>query len=144
MSNREEGARMARSSTWTGWISFAGWLMVIVGMIDFFEGLIALIRGSYYTITPNQIIVVDLTTWGWIMLLWGIVLTAVGLGLLSGQTWARWFAIVAGSINFIVQLGFVGSSAYPLWALTGQALTLVVLYALIVRWGDARPEATLA
>jgi hypothetical protein len=38
----------------------------------------------------------------------------------------------------------VGSSAYPLWALTGQALTLVILYAVIVRWDDARPEATLA
>ena len=57
---------MARSSTWTGWISFAGWLMVIVGFIDFFEGLIAIIRGSYYAVTPNQIVVVNLTTWGWI------------------------------------------------------------------------------
>ena len=134
---------MARSSTWTGWISFAGWLMVIVGMIDFFEGLIAIIRGSYYAVTPNQIVVFDLTGWGWITLLWGIVLTIAGFGLLSGQSWARWFAIVAASISFIIQLGFVGSSAYPLWALTAQALTLVVLYGLIVRWSDARPEATL-
>jgi hypothetical protein len=144
MGNREEGARMARSSTWTGWISFAGWLMVIVGMIDFFEGLIAIIRGSYYAVTPNQIVVVNLTTWGWIMLLWGIVLVLAGLGLLSGSGWARWFTIIVGSVNFILQLGFVGSSAYPLWALTGQALTLVILYAVIVRWNDARPEATLA
>jgi hypothetical protein len=143
MGIREEGASMARSSTWTGWISFAGWLMVIVGMIDFFEGLIAIIRGSYYAVTPNQIVVFDLTGWGWITLLWGIVLTLVGFGLLSGQSWARWVAIVATSISFILQLGFVGSSAYPLWALTAQALTLVILYALIVRWNDARPEATL-
>jgi hypothetical protein len=135
---------MARSSTWTGWISFAGWLMVIVGMIDFFEGLIAIIRGSYYAVTPNQIVVVNLTTWGWIMLLWGIVLVLAGLGLLSGSGWARWFTIVVGGLNFILQLGFAGSSAYPLWALTGQALTLVILYAVIVRWDDARPEATLA
>ncbi|HSC49046.1 MAG TPA: hypothetical protein VLD16_02190 [Gaiellaceae bacterium] len=135
---------MARSSTWTGWISFAGWLMVIVGMIDFFEGLIALIRGSYYAVTPNQIVVFDLTTWGWIMLIWGIILVIAGLGLLSGSGWARWFTIVVAGLNFILQLGFVGSAAYPLWALTGQALTLVVLYALIVRWNDARPEATLA
>src|SRR5690242_13060676 len=115
--------------------------MVIVGMIDFFEGLIAIIRGSYYAVTPNQIIVVNLTTWGWIMLLWGIVLVIAGMGLLSGQTWARWFTIVVASIGFILQLGFVGNAAYPLWALTVQALTLVVLYALIVRWNDARPEA---
>jgi len=133
---------MARSSTWTGWIVFAGWVMVIVGMIDFFEGLIAIIRGSYYAITPNQIVVFDLTGWGWITLIWGIVLVIAGMGLLSGQSWARWFTIVVASIGFLLQLGFVGSSAFPLWALTAQTLTLVVIYALIVRWNDGRPATT--
>jgi hypothetical protein len=36
-----------------------------------------------------------------------------------------------------VQLGFMGSSPYPVWAFTVMGLTLVVLYALIVRWGEA-------
>jgi hypothetical protein len=134
---------MARSSTWTGWISFAGWLMVIVGMIDFFEGLIAIIRGSYYAITPNQIVVVNLTTWGWIMLLWGIVLVLAGFGLLSGSGWARWFTIIVGSIGVIGQLAWLGSAAYPLWSLTVITLTIVVLYAVIVRWDEARPEPTM-
>ena len=129
---------MARSSTWSGWIAFAGWLLIIIGTINFFQGLIAIIRDKYYVLTPNQIIVFDLTTWGWITLIWGIVLGLAGLGLLSGAGWARWFGIIAGSINFIVQLGFVGSSQYPLWALTALALTAVVLYGLIVHWDDAR------
>lgn len=129
---------MARSSTWSGWIGFAGWLMIIIGSIDFFEGLIAVIRDKYYVLTPSQIVVFDLTTWGWITLIWGIVVALAGFGLLAGSRWARWFAIIAGSLNFIVQLGFVGGSQYPLWALTGLALTLVVLYGLIVRWDDAR------
>jgi hypothetical protein len=128
---------MATSERWAGWISFAGLLMVIIGGLDFFQGLIAVIRGEYYAVTPNQIVVVDLTAWGWIMMIWGIVLLLAGFGLLSGATWARWFAIVTGSLGLIAQLGFVGSAQYPLWALTVMALTLVVLYALIVRWNDA-------
>jgi hypothetical protein len=128
---------VARSSAWSGWIGFAGWLMVIVGSIDFFEGMIAIIRDKYYVLAPNQVIVFDVTTWGWITLIWGIVLALAGLGLLAGSGWARWFTIVVGSLNFIVQLGFVGSSQYPLWALTGLALTVVVLYGLIVHWDDA-------
>jgi hypothetical protein len=132
---------MARSSTWSGWIAFAGWLLIIIGTLDFFQGLIAIIRDNYYAVTPNQIIVFDLTTWGWITLIWGIVLGLAGLGLLSGAGWARWFAIIAGSLNFIVQLGFVGSSQYTLWALTALALNIVVLYGLIVHWGDARDAA---
>jgi hypothetical protein len=128
---------MARSSTWAGWIGFAGWLMIIIAMLDFFEGLIAIIRSEYYTLTPNQIIVFDTTTWGWLTLLWAIVIGFAGFGLLTGATWARWFAIVVGSINFVEQLGFFGSSRYPLWALTVLALTAVVLYALIVHWDEA-------
>ena len=129
---------MATSERWSGWISFAGLMMVIIGGLDFFEGLIAVIRDQYYVVTPAQIVVFDLTTWGWIMIIWGIVLVFAGFGLLSGATWARWFGIVAGSLTFLVQLGFVGSSQYPLWALTVLALNVVVLYGLIVHWDDAR------
>ena len=70
------------------------------------------------------------------MLLWGIVVGCAGFGLLAGADWARWFAIVVGSLNFLIQLGFVGDTQYPLWALTGLALNAVVLYVLIVRWGE--------
>jgi uncharacterized membrane protein (DUF2068 family) len=131
---------MQENSAWTGWITFAGCLIIIFGGIDFFQGLIAVIRDQYYVLTPSQIIVFDLTTWGWITMLWGIVLILVGFGLLSAQSWARWVAIVAASINFFVQLGFVGSTQYPLWTLTGLTLTVVVLYGLIVHWGDVRRD----
>jgi len=129
---------MARDDTWAGWIWFAGLLLMIIGTMDFFQGLIAVIRGSYYAITPNQIVVFDLTAWGWIMMIWGIIVLLVGMGLLNGQSWARWTAIVIGSLNVLIQLGFVGNAAYPLWALTALALNIVVLYALIVRWSGVR------
>jgi hypothetical protein len=132
---------VASDSAWSGWIGFAGWMMIIIAGLDFFEGLIAIIRDQYYVLTPSQIIVFDVTTWGWITLIWGIVLFCAGLGLLSGASWARWFTIVVGSLNFIVQLGFLGSSQYPLWALTVLTLTVIVLYALIVHWDDVREIA---
>jgi len=130
------------SQRWSGWISFAGLMIIIIGGLDFFEGLIAVIRGDYYAVTANQIVVVDLTAWGWIMMIWGVLLVLAGLGLLSGATWARWFAIVVGSLNFLAQLGFVGSSQYPLWALTVLVLTGIVLWALMVHWDDAADYAT--
>ena len=132
---------MTTSERWSGWISFAGLMIIIIGSLDFFEGLIAVIRDQYYVVTPSQIVVFDLTTWGWIMMIWGVILLFAGFGLLSGATWARWFSIVVLSLNIIAQLGFVGSSQYPLWALTVLTLTIVVLYALIVRWNDATRAA---
>jgi hypothetical protein len=131
---------MARTSTWTGWIVFAGWLMLIIGMVTSFEGLIAIIRDKYYALTPNQIIIFDMTTWGWLALIWGIVLAAAGLALAAGKGWARWFTIVVASLTVLGQLGWLGSSQYPLWTLTTLGLTVVVLYALIVHWGEAREQ----
>ena len=131
-------SRSEVGSSWTGWIGFAGVFMIVVGGIDFCQGLIAVIRGGYFFhATADQIIIFDSTAWGVIMMIWGGILMLAGRSLLSGASWGRWFAIVAAALNFIIQLSFVGSAQYPLWALTGLALSVMVLYALIVRWHDA-------
>jgi len=66
------------------------------------------------------------------------------MGLLAGQGWARWFTIVVVTLNFFVQLGFLGNSQYPLWALTALALNIVVLYALTARWSESKDEMFVA
>ena len=88
------------SKSMAGWIGFAGILMLIVGGIDFFQGLIALLEDDYYVPTGSGFLVLDLTGWGWTMLIWGALLVLAAFGLLAGQTWARWFAIVVVGLNF--------------------------------------------
>jgi predicted membrane metal-binding protein len=127
---------MAGSETWAGWIRLGAILILIISMLDFFEGLIAIIRGDYYAVRPDQIVVFDLSTWGWLTLLWSIALAVIGFALLAGATWSRWAGIVVCSVNFFGQLGFVGSSQYPLWALTVLVLNVIVLYALVVKWDE--------
>ena len=129
---------MASKEFWTEWVGFAGLMMVLIGVLNAIQGLIAIIRDNYYVMTPEQIIVFDLTTWGWIMLIWGIIVGFAGYSLATGAGWARWFTIVVASLNVIFQLGFVGSGQYPLWALTVLALNVLVLYALTVRWRDVK------
>jgi hypothetical protein len=128
------------SKSMAGWIGFASILLVIVGSIDFFQGLIALFEDEYFIVTASGFLVVDLTAWGWIMLIWGVLLISAGLGLASGQGWARWLAIVVVGLNFIVQLGFLGNSQYPLWSLTVMALNVIVLYALTARWSESAED----
>jgi hypothetical protein len=125
------------SKSMAGWIGFAGMLLLIVGAIDFFQGLIALFEDEYFVVTASGFLVVDLTAWGWIMLIWGVLLVCAGLGLIAAQGWARWFAIVVVSLNFIAQLGFLGNSQYPLWSLTVMALNIIVLFALTARWTES-------
>ncbi len=123
------------SNSWTGWIGFAAIMLTLIGSITFFEGLIAIIRDEYYVVTGKQVLVFDLTTWGWIMLFWGIILFLAGLGLAAKSSWARWFTIFAVALNLLAQLGFLGNTQYPLWALVVIGLELMVLFALTARWG---------
>ena len=127
---------MNENRSMAGWIGFASMLLLLVGVIDFFQGLIAVFEDDYYVVTKAGFLAVDLTTWGWTMMLWGILLGLAGLGLAAAQGWARWFAIVAVSVNFIAQLGFLGNSQYPLWSLTAVALNVIVLFALMIRRAD--------
>jgi hypothetical protein len=132
------------SKSMAGWIAFAGMLMLIVGSIDFFQGLIALFEDEYFVVTASGFLVIDLTAWGWIMLIWGVLLVLAGLALIAAQGWARWFAIVVVSLNFIAQLGFLGNSQYPLWSLTVMALNIIILYALIARWSESAVDLNVA
>ncbi len=131
---------MSTKSSMAGWVAFAGMVMLIIGGINFFQGLIALFEDEYFVVTSAGLLIFDLTAWGWIMLIWGVILVLAGLGLLAGQGWARWFTIVVVALNFFVQLGFLGNSQYPLWALTALALNVVVLFALTARWSESEAE----
>jgi len=128
---------VASPRAWSGWIGFAGLMMMIIGAIDFFEGLIAVIRKEYYAFTPQGLIVFNVTTWGWLAMIFGIVLFLVGLGLTGGAGWARWVGIILIAVNLLGQLGWLGNSATPVWTLTVIALQIIVLYALTARWSDA-------
>jgi hypothetical protein len=130
------------SKSMAGWIGFAAIMLVIVGGVDFFQGLIAVVEDDYYVPTESGFIVFDLTGWGWTLMIWGVLLLLGGFALAAGQAWARWFAIVVVSLNFIAQLGFLGNTQTPLWSLTAIALSIIVLYALTARWSDSTADIT--
>jgi len=131
---------MARSTSsgWTGWIVFAGVMMIVVGSINVMQGIFALIWDDRVAVTRNNLYVVDLTGWGWTVLLSGVVLFLVGLGLLGGQTWARVTGIIIVGLHALTQVMWLG--AYPVWGMLMLALDTIVLFALTARWSAAAPE----
>ena len=122
----------------SGWIGFGGLMMIVLGGLAILEGLIAIFEDEYFVVTQSGYLVFDLTGWGWIMLIWGILLILVGFALVSGQSWARWTSIALVGLNILGQLGFLGNANYPLWALTALALNIIVLYALTARWTESQ------
>jgi hypothetical protein len=124
------------SDAWSGWIGFASIMLCIIGAITFFEGLVAIFRDEYYIVTGDQVLLFDLTTWGWFMFFWGILLFFAGVALAAKRGWARWLTIFLVSANLLAQLGFLGTAQYPLWSLVIVGLEVVVLFALTARWKE--------
>jgi hypothetical protein len=131
---------MASQDSWTGWIVFAGFVVIIVGVMDALQGFIAILEDEYVVATPKGLALFDVTAWGWTSLIWGGLLIAAGAGLLGGAGWARWLAIIGVAVNAIQQVGFLANypQAYPLWNIMIVALNIVVLYALTARWQGFR------
>ena len=127
---------VASSDSWTGWIVFAGFVLIIVGCLDALQGLLAIVKDDYVVATAKGVAIVDVTTWGWTTLIWGVLLVLAGLGLLGGAGWARWLSIIGVSINAVGQIAFMANypQAYPLWNILIVALNIVVLYALTAHW----------
>ena len=127
---------MASKDAWSGWIAFAGIVILIVGAMDVLQGFVAIIQDEYVVATSKGLAILDVTAWGWTTLIWGALLILAGLGLLGGAGWARWLAIIGVAVNAVQQVAFLANfpQAYPLWNLLIVALNIVVLYALTARW----------
>jgi hypothetical protein len=137
----EEADKMAVNKPLRGWILFAGTMLLVIGGINLVEGTVALVNQKYVVLVANQLYLVDVTSWGWTMVISGLILAATGLGLLYNQTWARWTGVVVVSLHAVAQVVWLG--AYPLWSLSMMALDTVVLYALTARWPSEADEEDL-
>src|SRR6516165_4008158 len=90
----------------TGWAIFAATVLVLVGFFNVIYGLVALLHDKALVVTPSgELTVWDLRSWGWIMLIIGIVMIATGVGLLTVRGWARWLAIAFAVINAVGWIG---------------------------------------
>ena len=103
-------------------------LMMIGGLLDFFSGLAALIRGQFFVVLPNYAFSVSATGWGWLHLITGAVVFVAGAALLTDHLWARIVGVVVAGLSAV--MNFVMLPYYPVWALVIIALDILVIVAL--------------
>ena len=129
-------ARDQTSGGAVGLILFAGLMMIMVGCFQFFEGLVAVFNDNFYVATRSYVFQFDATTWGWIHLIFGLIVAFAGWGLLSGRTWARVVGITVAVVSAIAN--FLWLPYYPFWALTIITLDVFVIWAIAAHGGDLR------
>ena len=117
-----------------GLTTFAGVIMIIAGCFQAFTGVVAIFENEFYVNTPNYILEFDVSAWGWIHLLIGLVVLGAGFGVLSGQTWGRVVGIILAGVSALANFVFI--PYYPLWSLVIIALDVFIIWALAAHGRD--------
>ncbi|MBP2364585.1 DUF7144 family membrane protein [Pseudonocardia parietis] len=123
---RPQGAPPA--SWTTGLASFAGVMMIIAGIFGAIEGIVALFRNEVFVVGAEYAFAFDLTAWGWIHLLVGILVAAAGAAVRAGRAWGRAVGITLAALSMFANFLFI--PYYPMWSLLIIVLNVFVIAAL--------------
>ena len=118
-----------------GWKGFAGIMLIIVGFLNFFDGLVAVTQTHYIEVKTNGVLPItnDVKTWGWVAIILGLFIVLAGLSVLSGATWARVVGILVASINLIFQFAYLDHN--PFWSFTMIVIDILIIYGLAAHGG---------
>ena len=131
---RAERVRNGQANGWaTGFVVFAASMMMLIGGFHAIAGLAALFEDEFFVVGANYVYDVDVTAWGWIHLLLGVIVFAAGLGAFAGQTWARVVGIALAMLSAFANFFFI--PYYPIWSILIIALDIAVIWAL-ARYGE--------
>ena len=126
---REPARYGSDTDDWTGWIMFAGIMMILLGVFQLIEGLVALLSPTYYLVGAEGLVLsLSFSAWGWLHLLLGILILAAGFAVLAGKPWGRFTGIVLAGLSALANLVFI--AAYPMWSIIIIAVDIAVIYAL--------------
>ena len=123
-----------------GWRSFAGIMIIIVGCLNIIDGLVAVINANRIQGVVNGHTTLPITTnvqtWGWVVLIVGVVMVFAGFAIFAGATWARVVGVFVAGANLLVQFTYLGH--YPFWSFTMILVDVLIIYGLVVH---GRPES---
>jgi hypothetical protein len=120
------------SSGWAvGFTAFAAMMMILIGFFQAAMGLVAVLNQDFYVATENYIFSFDVGTWGWIHLIWGVIVLLAGFAVLSGQTWARVVGIIIATVSALQAFAFIPYQ--PFWSIIVISLSVLVIWALTTK-----------
>ncbi|WP_328944797.1 hypothetical protein OG259_28195 [Streptomyces sp. NBC_00250] len=125
--HRSEGGGVAGGGT-----VFAAVLLSLSGVLAILQGIAAIAEDDVYARVGSYVFEFDLTSWGWIHLVLGIVVTLTGVGLFMHANWARAAGICLAGLSMIAN--FLWLPYQPWWAITLLAINVFIIWALCTSW----------
>jgi hypothetical protein len=116
-----------------GWVVFAGIMIFIVAVLNAFWGIAAIDKASFF-VEDERYIISDLSTWGWIVLIIGVLQGFAAFSIWSGGEYGRWIGIITAGLGSISAL--LSIPGFPLWSLCVFFASVAVIYGLAVYGGQ--------
>ena len=103
-------------------------MLVTIGVLHILQGIAAVGNDDVFVVVADYTYEFDLTVWGWIHIVLGVVIALVGVALFSGGIWARTLTVVIAAASIVVN--FLWMPHYPGWAILIIALDVVAIWAV--------------
>lgn len=104
-------------------------LLVTSGVLHILQGIAAIGNDQVFVVITDYTYEFDLTVWGWVHLVLGIVIALVGAALFRGGLWARTLAVTLAAASIVVN--FLWLPHYPAWAIAIIAIDTAMIWAVI-------------
>jgi hypothetical protein len=123
---------------WTGWIAFASFALLLVGIFHLIAGFVALFKDDIYLSINNVAWVFSYTSWGWIHIIGGILSIIAAGSLMQGKMYGRIIAVIVAFFAAIANMAFI--PIYPVWSIIMLVINIVVIWAVIVHGNEMKIE----
>ncbi|QNN53296.1 DUF7144 family membrane protein [Nocardioides mesophilus] len=113
---------------------FAGVLMILVGIFHVIQGIVALANDTFFVLGQDYVFKFDVTAWGWVHLIAGVLVALAGFALFRAAVWARTVAVILACVSILAS--FAWMPYYPLWSFVILAFDIFVIWAVTVHGRD--------
>ena len=117
-----------------GWATFAAIMLMLGGVWAVIVGIAGIAEDEFFVVTPDWVFQFDVTTWGWIHLIGGVILFASGIGIFSGNVMARTVGVIIAGLSAIANFAWL--PYYPVWAFVAIAVDIAIIWALTAHGRD--------
>jgi hypothetical protein len=128
--------RETERTGWTGWITFAGVMLIIGGSLGLIFGIIAAVNDNWVVFANRGAVSLDLSTWGWVHVIVGAIVLLAGFGVFTGNILARIVGVAVAVVSLIAN--FLWLPVYPVWAIIIITIDVLVIWALTAHGGEMR------
>jgi len=123
---------------WTGLVSFAAFMLILVGGFHVIGGFVALLEEDHYQVGSSALMIsVEYNTWGWVHITLGVLMGLAGAALFLRRSWGRVVAVLVAAFSAITNLAFL--SAAPVWYSLMIVMDILIIYAVTV-YGGREPD----